>query len=156
MMRFLLITFTLLASAAAQVPDKLKPPDTETVLLKAIGKGKQVYLCKDAKWVLDRPEASLFDERGKQIGRHYKGPTWETEDGGKVTGQVQERSNAPQADAVPWLLLKATSGAGGFSRVTYIQRVDTEGGMPPAGACSAGGELSVDYRASYYFYAPKN
>jgi hypothetical protein len=71
-----------------------------------------------------------MDEKGEVIGKHYKGPVWEAADGSKVGGQVQQRANAPNANAVPWLLLKATSnqGTGTFARVTYIQRVDTEGG----------------------------
>jgi len=147
------------ASCAAQVPDNLKPPDTETVVLKALGKGKQIYACK-AEWVLDRPEAALFDESGAQIGKHYKGPTWESADGSKVTGQVQQRANAPAAGAVPWLLLKAASheGTGTFARVSYIQRTDTEGGAAPKEGCDpshAGAGVSVDYQATYVFYAPK-
>jgi hypothetical protein len=142
--------------AAAQVPDNLKPPPSEVVLLKVRGKGKQIYVCQDSKWTLDRPEANLFDESGKQIGKHYKGPTWEATDGSKVTGQVQQRASAPKADAVPWLLLKATSATGTFSRVTYIQRLDTEGGVAPAGSCKPGAETSVSYQATYYFYVPGN
>jgi hypothetical protein len=101
----------------------------------------------------------LFDESGKQIGRHSKGPTWEAADGSKVTGQVVERANAPKAGAVPWLLLKATSheGDGRLARVSYIQRVDTEGGVAPAEGCDqahAGAESAVSYQARYLFYAP--
>jgi hypothetical protein len=44
-----------------------------------------------------------------------------------------EQSLAPDVGAVPWLLLRATSmsGPGQFSRVTYVQRVDTKGGWRP-------------------------
>ena len=72
MMRLTVIALSLVA-ATAQVPDSLKPPGTEAVVLKALGKGKQVYICTATGWVLDRPEASLFDENGKPIGKHYKG-----------------------------------------------------------------------------------
>ncbi|MGO4883654.1 MAG: DUF3455 domain-containing protein [Bryobacteraceae bacterium] len=169
-----LMILLLSANAGAQiasphVPEKLKVPATETVLLKAIGKGTQIYVCRVTSgdqsqftWVLDRPEAVLLDNRGAAIGRHYQGPVWEAgSDHSKVGGQVVERANAPHANAVPWLLLKATSheGNGTFERVTYIQRVDTAGGAaPPASECDkshAGKETAVEYRATYFFYIPR-
>jgi hypothetical protein len=110
--------------------------------------------------VLDRPQAELMDENGAVVGKHYKGPVWEAADGSKVGGQVQQRASAPNANAVPWLLLKAASheGDGAFARVTYIQRVDTEGGVAPAAGCDkshAGAEASADYQATYFFYVPR-
>jgi hypothetical protein len=153
--------------APPQVPDNLKAPATEVVLLKAVGKGKQIYVCSakpEAEgrfaWVLDRPEADLMDESGAVIGKHYKGPVWEAADGSKVGGQVQQRANAPEGNTVPWLLLKATShdGSGTFARVSYIQRVGTVGGLAPAAGCDkshAGAEASADYQATYLFYVPR-
>jgi len=154
--------------APPQVPENLKAPDSEVVLLKVLGKGKQIYLCSakpgaegQFAWVLDRPQADLMDEKGAVIGKHYKGPIWEAADGSKVGGQVQQRASAPNANAVPWLLLKATSheGSGTFARVSYIQRVDTEGGLAPAAGCDAshaGAEASVDYQATYLFYVARH
>jgi hypothetical protein len=153
--------------APPQVPENLKVPATEVVLLKALGKGQQIYVCSTKPgyvdqfvWVLDRPQADLTDEKGGVIGKHYKGPAWEAADGSKVTGQVLQRANAPNANAVPWLLLKATSneGSGAFSRVTYIQRVDTVGGLGPTAGCDkshADAEAPADYQATYFFYAPR-
>ncbi|HXM40204.1 MAG TPA: DUF3455 domain-containing protein [Bryobacteraceae bacterium] len=150
--------------APPQVPENLKAPATEVVLLKAMGKGKQIYVCSakpgdesQFAWTLDRPQADLLDEKGGVIGKHYKGPVWEAADGSKVGGQVQQRANAPNANAVPWLLLKATSnrGSGTFAHVSYIQRVDTEGGLAPAAGCDkshAGAEAAAEYRATYFFY----
>jgi hypothetical protein len=72
-------------------------------------------------------------------------------------GEVRQKVDAPDADAVPWLLLKAksTEGTGGLAAVTSIQRVDTAGGKAPAGGCEegrAGARERVAYRATYYFY----
>jgi hypothetical protein len=164
-----LFAFVLMAAEilSPQVPDILKAPETEVVLLKALGNGKQIYACKakadnaaQFDWVLARPDADLLDEQGAKIGKHYEGPTWEATDGSKVIGQVQQRANAPRPDAVPWLLLRAktTQGAGTFGHVTYIQRVNTVGGVAPAGGCDkerAGAEVSIDYHADYYFYGPR-
>ena len=123
--------------APPKVPENLKPPAAEAVLLMAFGKGKQIYACQPSpqdkakfEWILEKPQADLLDGQGKRIGKHYEGPTWEAADGSKVTGEVQQRTQAPRVGAVPWLLLKAktTEGAGAFARVTYIQRVNTMGG----------------------------
>jgi Protein of unknown function (DUF3455) len=150
-----------------QVPDNPKVPDGQAVLLKALGKGVQIYTCKARaddpskfEWSFKAPEANLTNEHGEKIAKHYAGPTWEANDGSKVVGEVQKKADAPRHGAVPWLLLKARSneGTGAFAKVTYIQRVDTEGGLAPAAGCDqahANTEARVDYRATYYFYAPQ-
>jgi hypothetical protein len=58
---------------------------------------------------------------------------------------------------VPWLLIpaKATKGSGIMSRVTYIQRVRTQGGQAPSGRCieqSNGQQFLIAYAAEYRFY----
>jgi hypothetical protein len=150
-----------------QGPDNPKVPDGQAVLLKALGKGVQIYNCKARaddpskfEWSFKAPEADLTNEDGKKIAKHYAGPTWEANDGSKVVGEVQKKADAPRPGAVPWLLLKAKSneGTGTFAKVTYIQRVDTEGGVAPAAGCDQAHvttEVRVDYRANYYFYAPQ-
>ncbi len=150
-----------------QVPESLRAPATEAVLLKATGRGKQIYGCQAAagdpaefEWVLKRPQAELLDAKSRKVGRHFEGPTWEATDGSKVVGEVLQRATAPRPGAVPWLLLKAksTQGTGLFGQVTYIQRVATVGGAAPAGGCyqaHAGKEIAIDYHADYYFYASR-
>lgn len=153
--------------APPQGPDIIKVPDGQTVSLKALGTGVQIYECKAKlgdpgkfEWSFKAPEADLTNEHGDKIAKHYAGPTWEANDGSKVVGDVQQRANAPTAGAVPWLLLKAKAnqGTGLFARVTYIQRVDTEGGVAPAAGCDQAHvdtQTRVDYRANYYFYIPR-
>jgi len=147
------------------VPDNLKVPDGHRVLLKAVGQGVQIYTCgakagdrNQFEWVLKAPEADLVGDKGEKIGRHYAGPTREAYDGSKVVGEVQQRADVPRPGDVPWLLLKAKSnqGEGTFKSVTYIQRVNTEGGTAPRDGRNAqhiGAEARVDYKAAYYFYA---
>jgi len=150
------------------VPDTLKVSQTEVRSFAASAKGVQIYECRAKKddatqyeWVFKAPEADLFDARGKKIGRHYGGPTWESSDGSKVVGEVKGREPSTDANAAPWLLLSAKKheGNGVFSRVSSIQRLETIGGKASAGGCdqsSMGKELRVPYRAVYYFYVPKS
>jgi hypothetical protein len=145
-------------AATVQVPDKLRPAGNESLAMIVPAKGDQIYECRDAKWVFVAPEAELFDRAGKRIGKHYAGPHWESLDGSKVVGAVKERADAPAAGSIPWLLLSAKSVGpeGAFSRVTSIQRVATQGGVAPAGACAQpGAKARVPYAADYYFFTAK-
>ncbi len=57
--------------------------------------------------------------------------------------------------AIPWLLLEGVnpSGKGVFSDVTYIQRLNTVGGLAPSTpGTEAGQEVLVPYMADYLFY----
>jgi hypothetical protein len=149
--------------APGDVPAALKVPAGRRLVLKALAKGAQVYVCADAgggafAWKLEGPEAELLDPEGKTIGKHYAGPTWEAADGSKVVGQVAAKVDAPTPGAIQWLLLDArpAGGAGLFAGVKSVQRVDTRGGVAPASGCDAqhvGSKARVDYQATYRFYA---
>jgi hypothetical protein len=150
--------------ARPAVPQKLAVPETDAVVLQAHASGVQIYACQagtDQKlsWVLKAPDAELFDSNGKSIGHHFAGPTWKHNDGSEVTGKAAAREDAPEPDAIPWLLVTVTShsGTGVLSRVTTIQRIHTKGGQPPAAGCDdshRGAESKSPYSADYYFYAP--
>jgi hypothetical protein len=98
-------------------------------------------------WVLKAPEAELTDATGKQIVHHFAGLAWKHIDGSEVRGKVVAKQDAAKPDAIPWLLLSAAShtGEGTLARITTIQRIHTEGGLPPkASVCnvSANGKES--------------
>ena len=149
------------------LPDKIKAPAGEAIVLVAHASGSQIYVCQaDANgklgWTLKAPEAELRNDQGAVIGRHYAGPTWKLNDGSEVTGKAAARSDSPDADSIPWLLVTVTghAGDGTLSRVTTIQRIHTKGGVAPAaGTCNVdrqGSESKSSYTADYYFYAPAN
>jgi Protein of unknown function (DUF3455) len=151
--------------ARPEVPENLRAPAGEEVILAAQATGVQIYVCQagaeeKSSWVLKAPEAELADATGKKIAHHSAGPTWKHADGSEVTGKVIAKQDAPKPDAIPWLLLAAAShsGEGIFRRVTNIQRIHTQGGLPPkANTCDAsanGKESRSAYSADYYFYAP--
>lgn len=159
--------FTTLAmpQSNADIPTTLKPPATERPILQAHATGAQVYTCAagiDGKfaWTLKGPKAELRDANGKMIITHSAGPKWQHNDGSVVTGKVLSKENSPDANSVPWLLLAADnsqSSAGVLSKVSFIQRVHSEGGQPPASGCDEahkGDETKSSYTADYIFYAP--
>ena len=154
------------APVRPEVPDSLKAPAGEEVVLAAHATGTQIYVCQqgaDQKyaWVFKAPEAELTDATGKKIIHHSAGPTWKHIDGSEVKAKVVAKQDAPKPEAIPWLLLSATghSGEGILSRVTSIQRIHTEGGMAAEAkscdASTAGKEAGTVYAADYYFYGPK-
>lgn len=150
--------------SAQQVPPELQPPANEQLLLQVHAKGDQVYTCKSEAaqftWTLKAPDAQLFDKDGKPFGKHFAGPSWEASDGSRVTGKAAANAPSPDANSIPWLLVKVVShdGAGVLSPVTSIQRLNTKNGKAPASGCDAshvGQELRVPYSADYLFFAPK-
>jgi hypothetical protein len=151
----------LLPGCAPSVPEALAVPPGQRVTFYADAEGVQIYTCQaDASgapaWVFSAPEADLFNRRGRLVATHYAGPTWEALDGSTVVGTKLAAYSADPT-AIPWLLLQAAShtGHGQFSNVTYIQRLDTVGGLAPTSGCDAahlGASARVDYTATYYFY----
>jgi hypothetical protein len=165
-----LAVFALLCGCATwtpQIPDRLKPPPDLELRLEAQAVGAQIYRCAATPddparyaWLLRQPEGQLFDEAGRRIGAHH-GATWEASDGSRfVAENVAAEVEAPDAGAVSWFLVegRATSNRGCLGQIKAIQRLQTIRGRPPATGCDAaraGAEVSVPYRATFTFYAPR-
>src|ERR1700685_2241414 len=150
--------------AAQEVPKQIQPPANVQLLLQVHAKGDQVYTCKTdgatPAWTLKAPDAQLFDKDGKPFGKHFAGPSWEANDGSRVTGKAVANVPSPDADSIAWLLLNIVGheGNGVLSKATTVQRINTKGGKAPATGCDAshaGRELRIPYSADYVFYAPK-
>jgi hypothetical protein len=153
-------------SAPPIVPAELAVPAGNQVTLSAAAKGVQIYQCApDASgapaWTLHAPRAELLDDAGNQIGVHFggvdkglpPGPYWQASDGSRVHGASPVSVPNPGSIALLRLTAADTSGTGIFSKVTFIQRLDTTGGVSPTGACQAGDTQEVPYTAKYVFYA---
>jgi len=154
---------------APEVPASLQAPDGNKVSFQAYAIGVQIYGATASAtsptgfaWTFQAPEAVLFDADGNVVGMHYAfaGPTrpaWESESGSRVVGARTVPPVTVTSNAIPWLILSAvptnTVGPGIFARTTYIQRVNTTGGLAPATAPAAlGQEARVPYTAEYFFY----
>jgi Protein of unknown function (DUF3455) len=140
--------------------DRLQVQAGNKVAFHVYALGVQIYRWNGTSWVFVAPSARLFAdaEYHGEVGIHYAGPTWESHSGGKVVASRLE-SCAPDPTAIAWLLLQkvSTEGPGIFDRVTYIQRVNTAGGLPPTGPGPfIGAEEEVPYTAEYYFYRAQN
>ncbi len=133
-------------------------------------------------WKFLGPQATLFvtfpwfqGEVRQQVGTHFLSmnpteggtprPTWQHSlDTSSVWGKAIATSADPAfvaQGAIPWLLLEAAgtqrgpSGGSQFVVTTFIQRLNTSGGVAPASGCDAatyGALALVPYTADYYFY----
>ena len=150
----------LSAACQPQVPPVLAVPAGNKLAFVYDAVGVQIYGCDATAtgygWVFRAPEAKLYGHKGKPAGTHYKGPTWEANDGSTVVATKLAESPGGPND-IPLLLLGAVShaGTGRMSDVTFIHRLETVGGKAPTAGCDAthvSETIGVDYTATYYFY----
>lgn len=177
------ITISALAAAAVLAalvvgPDRAtaapnQPPDVPSTVvvpagnvLSSVGhaQGFQIYTCQVLAigygWLLQQPQAVLTQNGQKPFALHYGGPSWTAmNDGSTVVATKVDSAPAPGGGTIPWLLLKQASASGPvggtFTDTTFIQRINTTGGLAPVAGCDAdhvGATVPVFYTADYYFY----
>jgi uncharacterized protein (TIGR03118 family) len=142
-------------SQAPQVPKSIRAPEPSLLLFHGFAQGDQIYTWNGATWGSATPEATLVNDEGAVVLKHFGGPTWEAADGSKVTGAVIQPTATVDPTAIPWLLLTATNagGPGVIADTTYVHRVNTSGGRAPSAPGSVIGEtVRVPYTADYFFY----
>ena len=146
------------------LPPAVQVPAGNSVFLETVGVGQITYECRakagaagQFEWVFVGPEARLIARDGKAFGRYFGPPaTWESQDGVKVTAtQVAVAPATPGSIALQLVKANPASGIGKVTGTTYIQRVATKGGVPPATVCAAanaGARDVVQYQADYIFW----
>ena len=156
--RLITIALTPAFAVKAEVPDAIAAPG-ETLVALVHAQGAQVYECKagapgQLTWQFREPVATLLDESGKTVGRHYAGPHWELADGSVVAAKAVARAPGATAQDIPLLKLETTTrrGNGRLVDVSTIQRLDTKGGTAEGPCPAAGALMSVPYSADYAFY----
>jgi hypothetical protein len=121
--------------------------------------GSQIYECKKAA-----DDTTSFQQRDVRavlaggIAHSFVAPNsgipqWVARDRSKVVGTLISRSpNGAGNIAELDLAGKPSGGPGGlFSRTTEILRLNTVGGVAPAGSCTPGKVVGVPYQADYVF-----
>lgn len=122
-------------------------------------KGKQIYECKPATGggyaFAQRDVGALLGGgiRHSFVAPNSGTPQWVAPDGSAVTGAVLAKT--PNGDGnIPELDLKATQAGkhhGLLANTAEILRLNTVGGVAPAGSCTPGAIVGVPYRADYVF-----
>ncbi|CAN5473534.1 DUF3455 domain-containing protein [soil metagenome] len=148
--------------ATPVAPDAVMAPAPAKPYLDTLGIGEITYECRETagkfEWAFVGPVATLYDANKKTVGKYYAGPTWEANDGSKVTGKQVATAPSPNPASIPLQLVKVdpvSSGMAAMNGVSYIQRLDTKKGVPPTMVCdsaSKGSSQKVAYEARYVFY----
>ncbi len=127
--------------------------------------GVQKYACQaNGTWLFTDPEAALYkDARArKPIGSHYLNfatgrPVWKYKDGSSV--EAARKVSVPAGTGnIPELLLEAVATTEGsddgdrLARTTWVQRLNTSGGIAPSGTCTPGNTTAVPYTTDYAFW----
>jgi hypothetical protein len=166
------------------VPGNIQVPAGHSVFFEGHAIGTQNFIClatgAGLAWRFTGPQATLFltlrNDVSQQMTTHFLSPnpaenglprpTWQHSfDTSSVWGRVLASSSDPvyvQAGAIPWLLLEAAgaqlgpTGGGLLTRTTFIQRLNTTGGLAPSTGCSqstdVGAVALVPYTADYFLY----
>lgn len=166
------------------VPENLQVPAENQVYLVGHAVGSQNYVCLPAAtegvghvgWSLFTPQATLFDDERGQVITHFFSPnpaegnivraTWEDSlDSSRVWAKAAASSTDPNfvnANAVAWVLLPVVgsqtgpTGGATLSGTTFVQRLNTVGGVAPSTGCQLptdiGNKAFVPYTADYFFY----
>jgi Protein of unknown function (DUF3455) len=139
------------------VPADLQVEAGNKAFLKGHAVGTQNYICLPAVppasgfvWTLFTPQATLFDEHGKQIITHFFSPNPNPSDNGAIRATWQHSRDTstvwaavvgnPSTDpnfvapgAIAWLLLRVVGARDGafwgdtLTPTTFIHRVNTQG-----------------------------
>jgi hypothetical protein len=156
------------------VPGNLTVDAGNVPFLQTRAYGTQNYVCQaNGTWKLFGPQATLYPQNAPmQIATHFLSPnpeqqgtpraTWmHSHDGSAVWAVAIQPSTDPAyvaPGAVAWLLLKKVGTADGpiggslLAQTTFIHRVNTEGGLAPAGACVPDAIALIPYATDYIFY----
>jgi hypothetical protein len=159
----------------------IKTPDVPAIIQVPAGNqpfrvaravGTQNYVCLSTGWASTAygPQATLFNEDREQILTHFLSaypagsdaffPAWQDSRDTSIVwaSAVKDAKYTPDPTAIPWLLLKVVDTAPGptggdkMLGTTYIQRINTTGGLLPNRTCDPGDRALVPYTADYYFY----
>jgi len=180
-----LFTVVTAASSPAAERDSLTPPPVPfeihvdgDLFLIGHGVGTQNYVCLPSStgfaFSLFTPEATLFTDDAGQLTTHFFSPdrdprdfgairvTWEhSRDTSTIWGAVTGQATVSK-DAINWLrveikgALPGPTGGDKLTPTTFVQRINTVGGLAPAadcvGATDVGKRAFVPYTADYLFF----
>jgi hypothetical protein len=168
------------------VPPNLEIEEGNIAFLVGHAAGTQNYVCLPSAtapsgfaFTLFTPQATLFNDDGGQIITHFFSPnpdedgtpiraTWEhSRDTSTVWAALVPDGSSRDRDfveegAVDWLKLAVVGDEEGptegdkLTKTTFIQRLNTSGGLAPSTGCSSAADVGnrafVPYSADYFFY----
>ena len=169
---------------AVNVTPPSVPPDLQVEagnkpFLEGHAVGTQNYICLPSgggfAWTLFTPQATLFNDDDNELITHFFGPNPDPSEKGTIRAAWQDSRDTSTVwakaihdpafvtrGAIPWLLLERAgvqagpAGGDTLTKTTFVQRVNTSGGVAPKSGCSqsrdVGAKAFVPYTADYFFY----
>ncbi|QSA95629.1 DUF3455 domain-containing protein [Methylococcus sp. EFPC2] len=168
------------------VPTDIQVEAGHKAFFKAHAFGTQNYVCLPSEsgfaWSFFSPQATLFGHGDQQVITHFLSPNLNPDPSENVTPRVTWRHSRDSSTvwargfkssddaafvapgAIPWLLVKRAGSQDGptgghkLTPTSFIQRLNTAGGVAPETGCSepadVGKKALVPYEADYFFYKP--
>jgi len=167
------------------VPEEIRVPAGNEAFRLGRGVGTQNYVCQTGAslgrvaWTLFTPQATLLSDQGEQLTSHFFSPnpfefsptpfangvvraTWVDSLDTSTVWARAIGSSTVSSDAIPWVLLQTAgvqvgpTGGGTLAVTTFVQRLNTVGGLAPATGCNVptdvGHKAFMPYTADYFFY----
>jgi hypothetical protein len=167
------------------VPEGIQVEAGNKAFLLGRAVGTQNYVCSPCDptkancplgiaFTLFTPQATLFNDHGEQLTTHFFSPnpvehgiiraTWQDSRDTSTVWASLVNSAVVRADSIAWLLLNVKdtgtqagpTGGDRLTKTTFIQRLNTFGGLAPSTGCFSqmdlGHQAFVPYRADYFFY----
>ncbi len=168
------------------VPDDgLEVEPGNEVFLLGRGVGTQNYVCSPCDptkpncplgvaFTLFTPQATLFNDQEEQLITHFSSPnplengiirvTWQDSRDTSTVWAKLVKAVMVRADSIAWVLLNVKdtgtqagpTGGDRLTKTTFIQRLNTFGGLAPSTGCLSSTDLGhqafVPYKADYFFY----
>ena len=134
------------------------------MFLSVYATGFQKYSCQpNGTWLFTDPVATLFKTNGEEqeIGTHFLNfatgrPVWQLKDGSMVEPARTASASGGDGNIAQLLLQTVVASAGDdgdrLAQTTWVQRLNTSGGVAPAGTCIRGDRAAVPYTADYVFW----
>jgi hypothetical protein len=156
---------------------EVDPPNRAFLVGHAVG--TQNYVCQPSPsigqvaWTLFTPEATLFNDQRQQLITHFNSPnpdeggtivraTWQDSQDTSTVWAKAVASASVTPGAIAWVKLQVVGAQAGptggdtLSGTTFIQRLNTIGGLAPSTGCDLptdiGHRAFMPYRADYFFY----
>jgi Protein of unknown function (DUF3455) len=164
------------------VPSNIQVAKGNKAFLEGHAVGTQDYICLPSgsgfAWTFFGPQATLFNDDDKQVITHFLSPNPFESEMPRATWQHSRDTSTVWAfatlvttssdpvfvapGAIPWLRLQVVGAQDGptggdkLLETTFIQRLNTSGGVAPSTGCTlatdVGKKVLVHYTADYFFY----
>ena len=149
------------------LPADVRVPAGHQAVLEARASGELQYECQAIKrapfeyaWLPRDRSIELRDGSNSAIVLSRSGRSWVHRDGSQLAvREFVEVDNGPHSLPFQRARVEPSMLSGALNNISYIQRINTVGGLPSVRNCSSaelGMRVQVPYEAEYVFWRPRS